>query len=672
MTVHYLESHGASLIDNGYRILPIEPGTKSPNIKGWTQIEASSATLAGWLSEGKAAWGVGVLGEHTPAVDIDVSDVAVLDLVLAWCEKNIGATPKRIGRAPRVALVCRAATPFAKFKSRKFVAPDGGTHQVEIIGKGGQFVAYHIHPDTKQPYAWPGESLLDMPVDFLPELSEGTARALVAYFESIVPTDWTPVQSAAGGVGEHPSNPARTAALTAIESALSHTPNEDLDYDDWIRVGYALKGAVGSHDGDGCAMFHEWSSKSAKYDPEHAQKAWDAIGEVKSIGAGTLFHLAEQAGWSRPIATAGDEFGPVDMSPSPFPWANMTRWDGAPVPVREWVIPDYVPIRQVGVFSGEGGTGKSILELQKNVAHVIGGDWLGLKPLQGGAFYLGCEDEEDEIHRRLADIAEHHGTTFSELHAKGLRVLPLLGMDATLCAVNHNSGRVETTRLYKRLYEEAGDLKPRNISVDTLSRAFSGNEIDRVQVYAFAMHMQALAKVANASVTVLSHPSLSGMASGSGLSGSTAWHGAFRFRQYLTSPKAESGEQPIGDLRELQFKKNQYGPPQAAMLLSYQKGLFLPAPGFSMDAAEHGADADDVFLELLRRFRAQDRNVGERLGPTYAPALFAKEEIAQEKWISKKDLEVSMRRLFTAGKIRVEVFGPPSKQRSKIAIANEG
>ena len=126
-----------------------------------------------------------------------------------------------------------------------------------------------------------------------------------------------------------------------------------------------------------------------------------------------------------------------------------------------------------------------------------------------------------------------------ELVQDGLHVLPLLGKDAVLCAASGKSGRVETTALYHQIFEAAGDLKPMNISIDTLSRAFAGNEIDRVQVYAFAMHMQALAKVAGGSVTVLSHPSLAGMASGSGISGSTAWHGAFRFRQYLKGIKDE-------------------------------------------------------------------------------------------------------------------------------------
>ena len=114
-------------------------------------------------------------------------------------------------------------------------------------------------------------------------------------------------------------------------------------------------------------------------------------------------------------------------------------------------------------------------------------------PEPGPAFYLGAEDDKDEIHIRLADIAKHYDVTFTELTDGGLHVLPLLGKDATLCAVT-KGGSIEVTNLYKQIYEAAGDIKPKNISIDTLSRAFAGNEIDRVQVYAFAMHMQALAR----------------------------------------------------------------------------------------------------------------------------------------------------------------------------------
>ena len=82
-----------------------------------------------------------------------------------------------------------------------------------------------------------------------------------------------------------------------------------------------------------------------------------------------------------------------------------------------------MPLNQAGLFSGEGGTGKSIIELMKNVAHVAGKDWLGSMPEPGPAFYLGAEDDEDEIHIRLAAIAKHYGVTFKELIDGGLHVL---------------------------------------------------------------------------------------------------------------------------------------------------------------------------------------------------------------------------------------------------------
>src|SRR6516165_23185 len=211
--------------------------------------------------------------------------------------------------------------------------------------------------------------------------------------------------------------------------------------------------------------------------------------------------------------------------PPPLSFLDMSNWDHEPMPERKWAISNRVPLNQAGLFSGEGGTGKSIIEMMKDVAHVAGKDWLGSLPELGPAFYLGAEDDTDELHIRLATIAKHYQVTFKQLIAGGLHVLCLLGKDATLCAATGKSGRVEVTQLYRQLYERAGDIKPKNISIDTLSRAFAGSEIDRVQVYAFAMHMQAVAMVAGGSVTVLSHPSLSGINSGSGISGSTAWHG---------------------------------------------------------------------------------------------------------------------------------------------------
>jgi RecA-family ATPase len=356
----------------------------------------------------------------------------------------------------------------------------------------------------------------------------------------------------------------------------------------------------------------------------------------------------------------------------PLNWLDMSTWDSEPIPERKWAIRDRVPLKQAGLFSGEGGTGKSIIELMKNVAHVTAKDWIGSLPEPGPAFYIGAEDDADEIHIRLAAIALYHGVTFAELNRGGLMVLPMLGKDAMLCSLT-KGGKIETTDLYRQLYEAAGDIKPKNISIDTLSRAFAGNEIDRVQVYAFAMHMQALAVVAEGSVTVLSHPSLQGINSGSGISGSTAWHGAFRFRQYLKGVKSEDGEQPDNDLRELEFKKNQYGPLGESISLRYQRGLFLPEQGISgLDKLARKARAEEVFLDLLQRLAGQNRNVCDKqTAPNYAPTALTKEEEVKRYRFTKQELKQAMLDLFRAGKITNQDYGRRSPPSSRI-IVKEG
>jgi RecA-family ATPase len=360
-----------------------------------------------------------------------------------------------------------------------------------------------------------------------------------------------------------------------------------------------------------------------------------------------------------------------EVEPTPLDWLDMSAWDSEPVPERKWAIKDRVPLNQAGLFSGEGGAGKSIIELMKDVAHVTGKDWLKSLPEPGPAFYLGAEDDKDELHIRLAAIATHYNTTFKELIDGGLHVLCLLGQDATLCAANPRTGKVETTALYKQIYEAAGDIKPKNISIDTLSRAFAGNEIDRTEVYGFAMHMQALAMVASGSVTVLSHPSLAGISSGTGISGSTAWHGAFRFRQYLKGVKPDGGEQPDGDLRQLEFKKNQYGPIGDAIVLRYQRGLFLPEGGLSsLDKLAQEASADDAFLMGLQSLSKQGRDaMAGKTSAEFGPTLIASLPATKALGIRKRDLEQAMERLLGANKIHIGLTdGAPSKAKKRINL----
>ena len=78
--------------------------------------------------------------------------------------------------------------------------------------------------------------------------------------------------------------------------------------------------------------------------------------------------------------------------------------------------------------------------------------------------------------------------------------------------------------------------------IDTVSDVFLGDEIKREQVRQFGSLMRKLAIDADTAAILSSHPSLSGMKSGSGLSGSTQWHNTVRARIYFRKPGNEDDD----------------------------------------------------------------------------------------------------------------------------------
>ena len=346
----------------------------------------------------------------------------------------------------------------------------------------------------------------------------------------------------------------------------------------------------------------------------------------------------------------------------------MSSWDSEPVPEQDWAVLDRIPLRQVTLFSGEGAAGKSTEQLHLSAAHALARDWLGTMPEPGPALFVDAEDDDKVLHRRLAAILNHYGVTFKDVVEGGLHLISLAGHDAVLAAASR-SGKIEPTPRYKQLLEAAGDIRPKMIGIASSANVYAGSEIDRSQVQQFISLLTAAAQRASGALVLITHPSLTGINTDTGLSGNTQWHNAVRARFYMKGVKPEAGEQPDSDLREIVFKKNNYGPVSASIVVRYQNGLFLPLPGVSsLDRAAREAKADEIFLELLRNFTKQNRRVSNNLGPTYAPTLFAREDVARKAGIGGTDLAEAMRRLFAAGKIHNEPHGKPSRERFHLAV----
>jgi RecA-family ATPase len=364
-----------------------------------------------------------------------------------------------------------------------------------------------------------------------------------------------------------------------------------------------------------------------------------------------------------PLATQRAAVEPMPLRP-PLAWIDMSSWDDIAVPEREWLVRDRIPLRQPTLFSGEGAVGKSLVTMHLLASIALGRDWLGLVPEEGPAWYIGAEDDVRELHIRLSAIQKHYSVTYADLVAAGFRMLSLFGEDAVLATPNR-VGIIEPTELYQQIFEQAREEKPKCIALDASADLFAGDEINRVQVRQFVGLLRRLAGVCDGAVILLSHPSLTGINSGTGLSGSTAWHNSARARMYLTSPKPESGEQPDSDLRELTFKKNNYGPISDSIILRYRDGLFLPERGMTtLEAAAAEQTADHLFLTLLKKLAEQGRNLSHKPQPAnYAPRVFAVEPEAKKLPRPRLALEQAMNRLFREGKIHVQTYSRHGYER---------
>src|SRR6056297_274957 len=292
----HMARYGARLVTNGYAILPIAPGTKKPgrfqrgawvDYPEWNRHAARATTeveVATWSS-----WpdcGVGLVGGAVAAIDIDIAEDAELALKTEKLARDrLGDTPAlRIGRAPKRLLVYRAAEPFRGIKR----------HPLEVLCLGQQFLAYATHPDTGAPYAWPEEGLADLDIADLPAITADEALAFLEAAQAMLP-DAVHHRGFAVTPAVHPhlTGHSLTGSLPAIQAALEWLPNAELDYDSWMRIGMALKGALGE---DGQDVFAQWSAQAAKDVPATTLKAWTSF-KPDRIGAGSIYHLALERGW---------------------------------------------------------------------------------------------------------------------------------------------------------------------------------------------------------------------------------------------------------------------------------------------------------------------------------------------------------------------------------------
>jgi len=283
------QQYGRALLGNGYLIIPIKPGHKRPALDNWQTSRLGAADLTRYPGHG-----VGVLcgqgAQPIAAIDVDTTDEALASRFVAWCQDNLGLTCERVGNAPKILLAYRAESEgWGKATGAWFEDLGGARHRLEILGKGQQFVAYHIHPDTGQSYEWVDlfGGLEAMRAGDLPIITEAQVEEALQVFEVMAEEEGlvrvSGSKAKAGGLTSAPIDdplmafePPVGIDLSEARRLVAYVDNED--YDTWLKVGMSLHHEFGGSI-EALDLWDEWSSTAASYaSREDLEKRWDGFG----------------------------------------------------------------------------------------------------------------------------------------------------------------------------------------------------------------------------------------------------------------------------------------------------------------------------------------------------------------------------------------------------------
>ena len=361
---------------------------------------------------------------------------------------------------------------------------------------------------------------------------------------------------------------------------------------------------------------------------------------------------------------------PVGAPPN-LPLTDPSIFEGR-APDRRWLVQDWIPWGHVTMLSGDGGVGKSLLLQQLLTCAAIGQDWLGQGVTPVKTLGVFCEDDVDELHRRQDAINQLYGIEYKDL--ANMRWMCRLGMDNAMMIFPQRDSPGERTVLCQQVVNTTKEFGAHLIGLDALHDLFSGNENARPQARQFIHTLSFIAAEIDGAVLLTAHPSLSGLSSGSGTSGSTAWNNAVRSRLYLKKPKADDDGDVEDNDRMLKREKANYAGIGDEIRLTWANGVMNYHPEeMGVDAAAKASQASRVFTALI--FDSIKNGVNLSASPlarNYAPKRFSILPADVRENLTKKDFDGAMRRSLRKGEIETVEYGPPSAPKRRLVIAEKG
>jgi RecA-family ATPase len=351
-----------------------------------------------------------------------------------------------------------------------------------------------------------------------------------------------------------------------------------------------------------------------------------------------------------------------------------------PVEPVEWLVEDFIPANTLTGFFGDGGTGKDRTLLLLAAAVACNQLWLGKKVKHGRALYYNVEDDDKELNRRRAAIADYYGIGTFATFSERLKITPLVGKDTVLAVFDRERGVVRPTPLFESVRREIAAFKPTLVIVGNRVNIFSVDQNSDTQArQCLGLLFGVTTEFVGTTVIMPGHVSLSGMASRRGDSGTVQWSNGCRARLLLDRITKESGDEPDQDARVLQVKKANWGPDKNEIKLRWSRGLFIPDTGdieperiWSFgDVAALLKDEDEFLrmLDIVHPLKVSPYPTAQN----NAAKIFSEDSRCKLKGRGvRAKLKAAMERLQAKGKIEVAETGPQSRRTPYIRRVERG
>jgi RecA-family ATPase len=412
------------------------------------------------------------------------------------------------------------------------------------------------------------------------------------------------------------------------------------------------------------AIRHAYSAGWAKADiVDRLENAGAAIGldadlRQRILSDGILrVEGAESAG--EILASVEESESTGTKTPLPLPTITPLVWKGTEPVQQRWLASGRIPSGDLTLYSGNGGTGKTETAVQLLVSVAAGlGDWLGCVVESGPVLFLSCEEPEPNVRDRIERICKHRGIdpyVVENLH------LHCPDLESTWLATVDGSGRVANTQLLQQLESWVAIHKPVLLVIDSIAAVFDGEAIARRQVRRFLAMLRRIARDYGIAIVLLDHPSVRGMADGSGTANSVDWRNSVRAMLHLSDPDKDDPDQ-----RTLEVKKSNYGRAGEQVKLRWNGTTFTTGP--ICEPSPHKTNAnrevDEAYLRCLDIKVAQGVSVSSKPSRSGAAPVFA--GMSQANGIKARAFAKAQERLLSAGKIKIEPYGPKSHDKTRI------